>query len=62
MRYTSYMALMTEILETEPSSLEEEVEKHVLVDVMVEEYESIVNNIVWEVIPIPEDKPIVGLR
>ena len=56
------MALMTEILETEPSSLEEEVEKHVLVDVMVEEYESIVNNIVWEVIPIPEDKPIVGLR
>lgn len=61
-RYTSYMALMTQLVETEPSSFKEEVEKLVWVDAMVEEYESIVKNSVWEVVPIPTDKLVVGLR
>jgi len=45
-QYTGYMALMTKLVETEPSYFEEVVEKPVWVDEMVDEYESIVNNIV----------------
>jgi len=56
------MALMTELVDTEPSSFEEVIEKHVWVDAMVGEYKSIVNKNVWEVVPRPEDKGIVGLR
>jgi hypothetical protein len=56
------MALMTELVETEPSSFEEAVEKPVWVDAMVEEYESIVKNNVWEVVPRPADKSVVGSR
>lgn len=46
-QYIGYMTLMTELVENEPSSFEEAVEKHVWVDVMVEEYESIVKNSVF---------------
>lgn len=61
-RYTGYMALMIELVETKPSSFEEAVEKIVWVDSMVEEYESIVNNSVWEVVPRPANKLGVCLR
>ena len=60
--YTRYMALMTNFVENEPSSFEESVEKHVWVDAMMEEYESIVKKSVWEVVPRPKDKSVVGLR
>lgn len=43
-RYTSHMALMIDIVDTETSSFEEEVKKHVWVDAMMEEYESTVKN------------------
>ena len=49
-QYTSYMDLMIEPVETGPSSFEEAVEKPVWVDAMVEKYESIVKNNVWEVV------------
>ena len=32
------------------------------VDAMVEEYDSIVNNSAWEILPRPVDKSVVGLR
>ena len=54
------MALMTELVETNPSSFEEAVEKPVWVDAKVEEYESILKNSVWEVVPRPIDKSVVG--
>eukprot|EP00253_Pinus_taeda_P007481 PITA_07481 len=53
---------MIKLVETRPSSFEEEVEKHVWVDAKVEEYESIVKNSVWEVIPRPANKLVVGSR
>ena len=59
--YTGYMILMIEIIDTEPSSFEEAIEKPVWVDAMVEEYESILRNRVWEVVPRPIDKLVVGL-
>ena len=54
------MALMNEIIETKPSYFEEEIEKPVWVDAMVEKYESIVSNNVWEVVPRLVDKSFVG--
>ena len=61
-RYTGYMALMRKCIVTEPSSFEEAVEDPAWVDAMVEEYDSIVRNSVWEIVPRPEGKSVVGSR
>jgi len=61
-RYTDYMALVSESVETEPPSFKEAVEQPVWVDAMVEEFDSIVRNSVWEVVPRPADKSVVGSR
>ena len=61
MRYTGYMALAGECVETEPYSFEEEVEQPIWVDAMVE-YDSIVLNSVWDVVPRPENKSVVSSR
>ena len=53
---------MSESVETEPSSFEEEAQQPVWVDAMVEEFDSILRNSAWEVVPRPEDKSIVGSR
>ena len=37
-------------------------QKPTLVDAMVEEYESIVKNSAWEIVPRPVDKLVVGSR
>jgi len=54
------MDLMTELVETEPSSFKEAVKKPVWVDAIMEEYKSIMKNNVWEVVPIPEKNSVVG--
>lgn len=56
------MALMIDLIETESFSFEEAIEKPVWVDAMVEEYESIMKNNVWEVVPSSTNKIVVGLR
>lgn len=56
------MALVGECVETDPSSFEEAVQKSIWVDVMVEEYDSIVRNSVWDVVPRPENKSVVSSR
>eukprot|EP00253_Pinus_taeda_P001688 PITA_01688 len=61
-RYTRYMDLMSKCVVTEPSSLEEAVEDPAWVDAMVEEYDSIVRNSAWEIVPRPEGKSVVGSR
>ena len=61
-RYTGYMALVGECVDTEPSSFEEAVQQPVWVDAMVEEYDSIVRNCVWDVVPRLEDKSVVSFR
>eukprot|EP00253_Pinus_taeda_P032294 PITA_32294 len=55
-----YQALVAQV--EEPSSSQEAVQHQVLVDAMVEEYNSIMTNDVWEVVPRPEDRSIVGSR
>ena len=44
---------------TEPSSFEEEVKEPMWVDSMVEEYESIVRNSAWEIVPRTVGKLVV---
>jgi hypothetical protein len=47
---------------TEPSYFQEAVQDRTWVDSMVEEYDSIVKNSVWEIVPRPVDKLVVGSR
>ena len=61
-RYTGYMALVGECVDTEPSSFEEVVQKPISVDAMVEEYDSIIRNSVWDVVPRLKDKLVVSSR
>jgi hypothetical protein len=56
------MALMSKCIVTEPSSFQEEVQDPTWVDAMVEEYDSIVKNNAWEIVPRPVDKSVVGSR
>jgi len=53
---------MSRCVETEPSSFEEAMQQLVWVDAMVEEYDSIVHNSVWDVVPRPADKLVVSSR
>eukprot|EP00253_Pinus_taeda_P029922 PITA_29922 len=61
-RYIGYMSLMGECVVTEPSSLKEAMQQPVWVDAMVEEYNSIVRNNVWDVVLRPKDKSVVSSR
>eukprot|EP00253_Pinus_taeda_P027790 PITA_27790 len=53
---------MDECVLTEPSSFKEAVQRPVWVDTKVEEYDSIVRNSVWDVVPRLEDKSVVSSR
>ena len=61
-RFAGYMALMSKCIVTEPSSFQETVQEPTWVDAMVEEYDSIVKNSVWDIVPRPIDKSVVGSR
>ena len=55
-----YQALVAQV--EEPSIFQESVQHQVWVDAMVEEYNSIMNNDVWEVLPRPKDRSGVGSK
>jgi hypothetical protein len=50
---------MRNIIDSEPSTFEEVVEKKEWKDAMMEEYQSIMKNDVWEVVPRPEGKSVL---
>ena len=56
------MALVSNCIVTKPSYFEEAVEDPAWVDAMVEEYDSNVRNIAWEIVPTSEEKSVVGSR
>ena len=56
------MALMRKCIVIEPSSFEKYMEDPSWVDAMVEEYDSIVRNSAWEIVPRLEGKSVVGSR
>ena len=61
-RFTGNMALMRKCIVTEPSSFQEVVQEPTWVDAIVEEYDSIVINSAWEIVPRPVHKSMVGSR
>eukprot|EP00253_Pinus_taeda_P004672 PITA_04672 len=58
-KHTRYMALIGECVDTEPSSFEGAVQQPVWFDAMVEEYDCIIQNNVWDVAPRPQGKSVV---
>ena len=61
-RYSSYVVQMTQISTAKPSSFEEAVKQQVWKDAMMEEYQSILKNDVWDIVPRLEGKSIVSSK
>ena len=61
-RFGSYLAMVTSITDFEPTAFEQETDKQVWRDAMQEEYDSIMRNDVWEVVPRPMGKSVVTSR
>jgi hypothetical protein len=60
--FSSYMDLMCDLLEKEPTCFEESIQKKEWADAMIEEYQSIINNDVWEIVPRPKSKDVVSSK
>jgi hypothetical protein len=60
--FSSYMALMCDLIEKEPTCFEEAIQKKEWVDAMTEEYQSIIKNDVWEIVPRPKNKDVVSSK
>jgi hypothetical protein len=56
------MALMCDLLEKEPTCFEEAIQKKEWADSMKEEYQSIINNHVWEIVPRLKRKDVVSSK
>ena len=57
--YSSYVALLCDIINKEPSNYEEAAEKKEWKDAMIKEYQSIMKNDVWDVVSRPVGKSVV---
>jgi hypothetical protein len=60
--FSSYMALMCDLLEEEPTCFEEAIQRKEWADAMTEEYQSIIKNEVWEIVPRLKNKYVVCSR
>jgi hypothetical protein len=60
--FSSYTALMCDLLEEEPTCFEESIQRKEWADAMTEEYQSIMKNEVWEIVPRPKNKDVVSSR
>jgi hypothetical protein len=56
------MALMCDLLEEEPTCFEEAIQRKEWANAMTEEYQSIMKNEVWEIVPRPKNKDGVSSR
>jgi hypothetical protein len=60
--FSNYMALTCDLVEKEPTFFEEAVQKKEWMDAMTKEYQSIMKNDVWEVVPKPKNKDVVSFK
>jgi hypothetical protein len=60
--FSSYTALMCDLLEEEPTYFEEAIQRKEWADAMTEEYHSIMKNEVWEIVPRPKSKDVVSSK
>jgi hypothetical protein len=58
-RFSSYLSTMTHIIDSEPTCHGEASSDQVWQDAMIEEYQSILKNDVWDVVPRTEGKSVV---
>jgi hypothetical protein len=58
-RFSSYATYMTKLLDEEPTTFEEAVQKGQWKEAMTEENQSIMKNEVWKIIPRPKEKSVV---
>ena len=56
---SEYVALLCDFIDKEPSNYEEATEQKEWKDAMIKEYQSIMKNDVWDVVPRPERKSVV---
>jgi hypothetical protein len=60
--FSSYTALMCDLLDEEPTCFEEAFQKKEWADAMTEEYQSIIKNNVWEIVPRQKGKDVVSSK
>ena len=60
--FSSNVALMCDLVDQEPTNYEEAVQKKEWVEEMTEEYQSIMKNDVWDIVPKLEGKSIVSSK
>jgi hypothetical protein len=60
--FSIYMDLMCDLLEEEPTCFEESIQRKEWADAMIEEYQSIMKNEVWEIVPRLKNKDVVSSR
>jgi hypothetical protein len=58
-RFSSYATYMMKLLDEEPTTFEEAVQKGQWKEAMMEEHQSIMKNEVWEIVPRPKEKSVV---
>jgi hypothetical protein len=60
--FSSYTTLMCNLLDEEPTCFEENIQKKEWEDAMTKEYQSIIKNDVWEIVPRPKSKDVVSSK
>ena len=60
--YSSYIALMSEISKFEPFDVKEAIKHQHWKNAMTEEYNSILKNDVWDIVPTPKNKLVVSSK
>jgi hypothetical protein len=61
-RLGSYLAMVTSIIDSKPTTFVQEADQQVWREDMQEEYDSIMHNDMWEVVPRPEGMSVVTSR
>ena len=60
--FSNYVALMCDLVDQEPTMYKEFVQNKGWVEAMMEEYQSIMNNDVWDTVPKPKNKSVVSSK
>ena len=60
--YSSYVSLMCDLVDQEPTRYEEANQGKEWVEAMTKEYQSIMKNDVWDIVPKPENKSVVSSK
>ncbi|GLJ14289.1 hypothetical protein SUGI_0230070 [Cryptomeria japonica] len=60
--FSNYIALMCNLIGSEPCNVEEALNHHAWKLAMDEEYQSIIKNNVWDIVPIPKGKFVVSSK